>query len=254
MTPLRVLLVVVATLLSGVVLSGCPGKDYPDCESDDHCKKNKEDKAINEYCLFGKCQECAKDAQCGADQKCNKGRCEKTCSADAQCGEGNICNAGSCTKAQCKSDAACGTGAKCEAGRCKRDGTAGTGGTGGTGGNGTNDADLKCELKGRVPFDFNVSDLRPDSRALLDNFAKCMKKNTGWKLKIEGHADERGTPEFNLSLGESRAKSVRKYLINLGVDENRVGFVSYGEEKPIDAGSSESAWSANRRAELVVTP
>ena len=249
MNPLRILLVVVAAL-AGTVLSGCPGPEYPKCESDDHCKKSKDGKEINEYCLFGQCQECAKDAQCGADQKCNKGRCEKTCSADDQCGTGNICTAGSCAKAQCTTDDACGTGAKCEAGRCKRE----TSTSGGTSTSGTNGDDLKCEMRGRVPFDFNVADLRPDSRALIDNFAKCMKKNTGWKLKIEGHADERGTPEFNLSLGESRAKSVRKYLINLGVDDNRVGFVSYGEEKPIDGGSSEGAWAANRRAELVVTP
>ena len=253
MNPLRVLLVVVATL-GGLVLSGCPGPEYPKCESDDHCKK-KDGKAINEYCLFGQCQQCAKDAQCGADQRCNKGRCEKTCTTDDQCGTGNICTAGACTKAQCKSDDACGKGATCDAGRCKR--TAMTIGPDGTPipvGPDPVPSDLKCDLRGRVPFDFNVSDLRPDSRALLDNFAKCMKKNTGWKLKVEGHADERGTPEFNLSLGEIRAKAVRKYLVNLGVEENRVGFVSYGEEKPIDPGSSEEAWSANRRAELVVTP
>ena len=251
MTTLRALLVVASTLV-GLAVAGCPGPEYPKCESDDQCKKTQDGKDTNEYCLFGQCQQCAKDAQCGVDQKCNNGRCEKTCATDDQCDEGNICSAGQCTKAQCQTDDACGTDGKCEAGRCKTPATQGTTST--TGDSTSTVGDLKCEIKGRVPFDFNVSDLRPDSRALLDASAKCMKKNTGWRMRVEGHADERGTPEFNLSLGESRAKSVRKYLVNLGVEENRVGFISYGEEKPVESGASEGAWATNRRAELVVTP
>ncbi len=242
---------VVVAAIAGLTVTGCPGNDYPKCESDDQCKTNKDGKAVSEYCLFGQCQQCAKDAQCGVGQRCNKGRCEKSCSADGECGDGSICEAARCVKAQCKTNDACGTGATCEAGRCKRDGTTGTGGTGGTGG--TDDGPLKCEQKARVQFDFNAADLRPEGRAALDNMSKCLKKNTGWRLTVEGHADERGTPEFNLSLGESRAKSIKKYLTALGVEDGRIKVISFGEEKPVNPDSSESAWATNRRGELVVT-
>lgn len=248
MNPIRACLVVAATL-TAMLAAGCPGPEYPKCESDDQCKSNKDGKKINEYCLFGQCQECAKDTQCSAGMKCNKGRCEKTCTGDGECGEGNICEASRCMKAQCKTNDACGTGATCEAGRCKRAADAGTG-TGGTGTGG--DENLKCDMKGRVQFDFNAADLRPDGRASLDNMAKCLKKNTTWRLTVEGHCDERGTPEFNLSLGESRAKSVKKYLTALGVEDARVKVVSYGEEKPLSNEGTEDAWARNRRAELVV--
>lgn len=250
MNLIRVALVVAATA-TALLAAGCPGPEYPKCESDDQCKSNKDGKSINEYCLFGQCQQCAKDSQCGDGMKCNKGRCDKTCSADGECGDGSICEASRCVKAQCKSNDACGTGATCDAGRCKRatDGTNGTGGTGGTDGS---DANLKCETKARVQFDFNAADLRPDGRAALDTMAKCLKKNTGWRLTVEGHADERGTPEFNLSLSESRAKSIKKYLTALGVDDNRIKVVSYGEEKPLTSDSSESGWAQNRRGELIV--
>jgi peptidoglycan-associated lipoprotein len=182
--------------------------------------------------------------------KCNKGRCEQTCSNDGECGEGNICEASRCVKAQCKSDDACGTGATCEQGRCKRTEASNTGGDTG----GPTEDDLKCDMKARVQFDFNAADLRPDGRAALDNMAKCMKKNAPWRLTVEGHADERGTPEFNLSLGESRAKSIKKYLTALGVEDGRVKVISYGEEKPVNPASSEEAWAANRRGELIVNP
>ncbi len=249
MTLFRALLVVVAAV-AGLTLTGCPGPEYPKCESDDQCKKSGDGKAINEYCLFGQCQQCAKDTQCGAGQKCNKGRCEQTCTSDGQCGAGNICEASRCMKAQCTTNDACGTGATCELGRCKRPGAGGTGGTDG-GGAGI-DPSMKCETKARVGFDFNAADLRPDGRASLDNMARCLTKNTGWRLTIEGHADERGTPEFNLSLGESRAKSIKKYLTALGVADNRVKVISYGEEKPVDNSGTEDAWAQNRRGELIV--
>ena len=236
----RVLLVV-ALGLSAFALAGCPGPEYPNCESDDHCKKDKGGKALNQHCLFGKCQECAKDTHCGVGSKCNAGRCEKTCSSDEQCGDGTICEGSVCKPAECSSDAACGSGASCAQGRCKREAPVAAA---------PSQTGQACESKARVLFDFNVSDLRGDSRTALDDFARCMKTNAGWKLTIEGHADERGTPEYNLSLGEARAKSVKKYLVNLGVEDARVKVVSYGEEKPLDSSATEDAWAKNRRSEL----
>lgn len=239
----------VAFLTATVVVTvGCPGPEYPKCENDSQCKKNKDGGAVDEYCLLGQCQECAKDSHCGAGESCNRGRCEQACAGDEQCGEGSICEANACVKAQCVTNDACGSGATCEKGRCKRDGT-----VDGTGKPvGPLDGALDCQAQSRINFDFNLADLRPEARSRLDTLAKCMKKNTTWRLTVEGHCDERGTPEYNLSLGESRAKSARKYLTALGVEENRIKVVSYGEEKPVNAGSSEEAWAENRRAELLV--
>jgi peptidoglycan-associated lipoprotein len=249
MSSVRVLVVTVATLFVAVVATGCPGPEYPKCESDDHCKKSKDGQAIDEYCLFGQCQECAKDSHCGAGKQCMKGRCEQVCAADDECGDGSICEANQCVTAQCKSDDACGANGSCKSGRCLRAGTNGkSGGDGGDGG----DASVTCEKRNtRVQFDFNMSDLRPDGRAVLDTLAKCMAKNADWKITVEGHCDDRGTPEYNLSLGESRAKSVKKYLTALGVEDKRVRVVTYGEEKPLDGAGTEDAWAKNRRGEIV---
>ncbi len=85
---------------------------------------------------------------------------------------------------------------------------------------------------------------------MLDESARCLREQPGLKVTIEGHCDERGTAEYNLALGERRAASTRKYLQKLGVDVSRVKILSYGEEQPMNNGSSESAWSENRRAEF----
>ncbi|MBM4282276.1 MAG: OmpA family protein [Deltaproteobacteria bacterium] len=239
-----------AMLLLGTIATACPGPEYPKCESDDHCKKTKDGGAIDEYCLFGQCQECAKDAHCGAGRECVKGRCEQTCASDDQCGEGSVCNDRRCVTAECRSDDACGAGGSCQAGRCQRAGTTAGGATGGT--SAPTDEGVVCERhNARVQFDFNTSDLRPDGRAVLDTLAKCMTKSGDWKITVEGHCDDRGTPEYNLSLGESRAKSVKKYLTALGVDDQRVRVVTYGEEKPLDSSQTEDAWAKNRRGEIL---
>jgi peptidoglycan-associated lipoprotein len=227
-----------------LVATGCPN-DYPKCENDGQCKKNKDGKAINEYCLFGQCQQCAKDSHCGAGQKCSRGRCEKACVSDNQCGAGQMCEAQSCVPVQCSETKPCGGGMQCNNGRCAAPASTSTNTTGDNGA-------LNCERKGTVRFDFNAADLRPDAREVLDTMAKCMAKNADWRLTIEGHADERGTTDFNLQLGDRRAGSVKEYLVRLGVDKARIKTISYGEEKPVDSSSSESAWSANRRGELVV--
>jgi peptidoglycan-associated lipoprotein len=243
----RVLLIAFLAATALVAL-GCPGPEYPKCENDSQCKKNKDGGEVDEYCLLGQCQECAKDSHCGAGESCNRGRCEQACAGDEQCGDGSICEASVCVKAQCTANDACGTGGTCEKGRCKSSSTVDGNGKTTT----PTDGALDCQTASRISFDFNAADLRPDARSRLDTLAKCMKKNGAWRLNIEGHCDERGTPEYNLSLGENRAKSARKYLTALGVEDNRIKVVSYGEEKPVNSGSSEEAWAENRRAELVV--
>ena len=78
--------------------------------------------------------------------------------------------------------------------------------------------------------------------------AQYLRDNPDARIIIEGHTDERGTPEYNIALGERRARSVARYMQNLGVDVNQLSIVSYGEEKPAEVGHSEAFWSKNRRA------
>ena len=106
-----------------------------------------------------------------------------------------------------------------------------------------------CELT-NVEFEFNRAQLTAESRDKLQAIADCIQAKTG-VITIEGHCDERGTEEYNLSLGEERARSVRKYLISLGVSRSRLQIVSKGELEPIDNDSTEDAWSRNRRAQFL---
>lgn len=98
-------------------------------------------------------------------------------------------------------------------------------------------------------FDFDQATLSADTRAALDAQIEVLSA-TNAKVRLEGHADERGTREYNMALGERRANAVANYLIINGIARYRVETVSYGEERPLDGGSSESAWNQNRRVEL----
>ncbi|AZZ97757.1 peptidoglycan-associated lipoprotein Pal [Pseudoalteromonas sp. R3] len=102
-----------------------------------------------------------------------------------------------------------------------------------------------------VYFDFDKSTVRSEFVELLQAHADFLVKNPSVKVLIEGHADERGTPEYNIALGESRGKAVAKYLQSLGVSDSQMSVVSYGEEKPMDKARTEEAFAKNRRAVLV---
>jgi len=102
-----------------------------------------------------------------------------------------------------------------------------------------------------IYFDFDVSNVSDQFAAILDAHAKFLNANSDVKVLVEGHADERGTPEYNIALGERRAKAVATYLENMGVSANQLNVVSYGEEKPMVKDRSENAFAKNRRAVLV---
>ncbi len=110
---------------------------------------------------------------------------------------------------------------------------------------------------GKIPglssifFEYDQARLTDAARKQLQSNADWIKGNAGTTIQIEGHTDERGSVEYNLSLGERRAKSVKAYLSSLGIDGKRMTIISYGEEKPLEAGDSESAYSKNRRANFV---
>jgi peptidoglycan-associated lipoprotein len=230
-----------------VVLAGCP-PTYPKCNSDAHCKDK------GEVCVQGQCQECATDAnckegfvcegnrcvpkpectptgnECGPNQKCRAGRCVvHECEQDADCASGRCVNnrcIGGCT-----SDDDCGAGQICRGGQCVSDPSAG-----------------RCSYE-PVRFDFNEANLTGEARNRLEQIADCI-KSQGIRVTLEGHADERGTEEYNLQLSNRRAESVRRYLVTLGVKANQLDTVGYGENRPVASGSSEDAWAANRRVEF----
>jgi len=102
-----------------------------------------------------------------------------------------------------------------------------------------------------VYFDFDKSVIRPDQVERMEANAAFMKSNA-LKIQIEGNCDERGTNEYNMALGERRAMSAKKYLVNLGIAANRLNTISYGEERPINRGHDELAWSQNRRDDFVI--
>jgi len=101
-----------------------------------------------------------------------------------------------------------------------------------------------------IYFDFDKSDIREEFKSVLEAHAAFLRAQTTVSVTIEGHTDARGTPEYNVALGERRAQSVQKYLENLGVAAGQLSVVSYGEEKPVDAGNTEDAFAKNRRAVL----
>ena len=101
-------------------------------------------------------------------------------------------------------------------------------------------------------FAFDSAMLSQAAKHTLLRKEYYMKNNTADSVIIEGHCDERGTNEYNLALGERRAESAKRYLVNLGIDASRLETVSYGEERPVDSGSNEAAWKKNRRAHFVI--
>ena len=107
--------------------------------------------------------------------------------------------------------------------------------------------DLVINVGDRVFFDFDKSVITAAAQKTLKRQAAWMRKHTILTVTIEGHADERGTREYNLALGERRATSVKNFLVAIGVDANRIATISYGKERPDALGHSEAAWSQNRR-------
>ncbi|MCG8414355.1 MAG: peptidoglycan-associated lipoprotein Pal [Pseudomonadales bacterium] len=100
-------------------------------------------------------------------------------------------------------------------------------------------------------FDFDVSEFRQADRDTLTYHARDLASNPSRRIRLEGHADERGTREYNLALGERRANGILNYLIVNGASRNQIETVSYGEERPADRGTSEAAYQRNRRVEIV---
>ena len=105
---------------------------------------------------------------------------------------------------------------------------------------------------GDIFFDYDQSLIRPDAKKILDKNIEWLRGNATPSLILEGHCDERGTQEYNLALGQRRAKAAQDYLVASGIDENRIKTISYGKERPFVVGHDESAWQWNRRTHFVL--
>ncbi|MFZ5471344.1 MAG: OmpA family protein [Myxococcota bacterium] len=220
-----------AALATGLgLLTACP-PTYPKCESDEHCKEH------GEVCVQGQCVECATDENCKSGFVCEGNKCvpKPECVSDADCGTGKACRNGKCVstqveapKPECTTAADCPSGQECQEGQCVEP--------------------AACDYA-PVRFGFNEHSLTAEARARLDALAECVKKQKV-RLTIEGHADERGTEEYNLQLSNRRAASVKRYLTDLGVSASALETVGYGEERPAVGASTEEAWAANRRVEF----
>ena len=110
---------------------------------------------------------------------------------------------------------------------------------------------LASGVPDRVFFATNKSSLTTASRATLRKQATYLRKNKNLNVTVEGHADERGTREYNLALGERRANAAKDYLMTYGISSDRISVISYGKERPVDSGSNPLAWSKNRRSVTV---
>ncbi len=214
-----------------LALAGCP-PTYPKCESDDHCKDK------GEVCVQGQCQECATNANCKEGFVCDANKCvpKPECTNDTGCGEGKKCKQGKCavateSKPECSANDDCPSGQGCTNGKCV-----------------TSNVSTACTFE-PVRFDFNEYNLNSTVQSALASYADCIKKGS-LRFTLEGHADERGTDEFNMVLSQKRAASVRKYLVDLGVSGGALDTVGYGENKPASNGSGEAAWATNRRVEF----
>jgi peptidoglycan-associated lipoprotein len=208
-------LVMAGAVVLGV---GC-GPAYPNCGEDSDCHQG-------EYCVNGRCQLCRGDADCPTGQSCADGRCEPTagyCTTNEQCADGEECRDNRCTRvASTQSDLP----------PPVTDETPGT---------------SPCDIAA-IYFEFESNDLTAATRDQLQTVARCMTERNYAHLHLTGNCDPRGTEEYNLALGDRRARAVRDYLLSLGVEAPKLSVSSNGEEYA--RGEDESTWSRDRSVAL----
>ena len=111
----------------------------------------------------------------------------------------------------------------------------------------------RATLEATIFFDYDAAEIRGDAKAALDAKLPILRANSNLQIRISGHADERGSDQYNDALGQQRAAAAKRYLTDNGIDGARISIVSFGEQRPAITGSDESAWSKNRRAEFEIT-
>lgn len=248
------LLSAMAVIALGVLLGGC--RSYPSCKNNGHCERY--DRGTP-YCVDQICRECRDDsacdrgercsnyecvaipgwcedsADCTAPMVCRNNRCEPECRSDDDCEMTERCDAGECVEAECRTDDQCAEGFRCERYACVE----------------IPPPPVPCgdEQFETVYFDFDESVLTRSAQSTMDENLACYERRNDDTV-LAGHCDERGTTEYNMALGERRARSVRNWLEDNGIERSRMRTVSYGESRPVARGSNESAWRQNRRVEI----
>jgi peptidoglycan-associated lipoprotein len=263
--PFPFLLSILFVIGLAVALGGC--RKYPNCKKDLHCEKYdiKNERRGNPlhntpFCLNRECKECRDDSHCERWQSCNRGtcqdipgycdderpcpapqvcrnnRCGPECLTDADCdGQFAYCQNGTCMQGECNTDADCPEGYRCEGRFCRA----------------IPAAAIPCEDRRfrTVYYDFDQHTLTASARSDLQWNLQCLNLHTE-NVRIEGHCDERGTEQYNMALGERRARAARQFFLDNGFPNSRFRTVSYGESRPADPRSNEAAWRLNRRAEF----
>jgi len=199
-------------LLLGI---GC-GPSYPNCDNDEDCHEG-------EYCVNGQCQVCRTDSDCPAGQSCVGGACEPI-------------------SGYCESTQDCPDGQECQDNRCVSPVQSGEDFGTSTGG-----GETACQLS-PVYFGFDADALDGSARSTVQANLTCMRERTLSGIHVTGHCDPRGTEEYNLALGDRRARAVMEYLVSLGADPDVVGASSMGEE--MARGTDDTSWSRDRRVEF----
>ncbi|MFO0581602.1 MAG: OmpA family protein [Anaeromyxobacter sp.] len=217
-----------AVAVAALAVTGCPKKpEKGECQSSADCASQE---GYGKVCVQGRCQECAADADCKAGFVCRTNKCvpKPQCGADADCAEGQMCQGERCvTNPDYKKpeDNASKVGA----------------------------VPPECADAGAftIRFGFDQSAITAQSQDSLQKLADCLKRAPAKKVTVSGHADERGTTQYNVALGSRRAEAAKKYLSDLGVSA-AIETVSYGEEKPLCKQATEDCWAENRRDEFQV--
>ncbi len=236
-----------ASLAASLMVGGCRPK-YPNCKNDDHCNEG-------EYCVNNKCQQCRDNGDCPEGQECAAGACRDIpgycqqtedcaagqvcrdnrcgpCMDSGDCAEDQVCLDGACTVPECRSTEDCPAGLSCINYRCATGEPL--------------SASSECSIE-PVYFEFDSAEVDRQARRTLEQMYRCL-ENGEDAVRVVGFTDPRGTTEYNLALGERRARMVDKVLTTLGMDANRTRIVSKGEEEA--TGYNEETWAKDRRVEL----
>jgi peptidoglycan-associated lipoprotein len=228
---MRRVLALALTTAAAAALTGCPAKPKSgECKTSQDCL---EQEGFGKVCVEGRCQECGQDSDCKEGFVCRGNRCvpKPQCTKDGDCPAGQRCESERCVPGR---DAA----ADEEARRRAAERAAASSGC----------ADAAAFT---VRFGFDLATLSADAQGSLQKLADCVKQAPAKRITIAGHADERGTTQYNIALGARRAESARKYLADLGVG-TKLETVSFGEEKPLCTSATEDCWARNRRDEFQV--
>lgn len=228
-----------------LLIGGCNKKASTGiCKQDSDCRVDASGKTVNGVCFEGKCEECREDTDCSGLKQCVNNRCEASCSADADCGDGKHCENNICAT-NCNDNTACGGDKICSMGRCVAELDI----------NGEKVAlsEEECKNIGRIHFDFDRYDIKGEYQTNAKKLGYCLQAYPALTVTILGHTDERGTPAYNMILGEMRANAIAGFLKNMGIASARIKTVSYGAQTPLVKESNEYAWQQNRRAEMEVS-